>query len=121
VGDALLPCCPFSLGNSQFCEQFTLSLQTLIMIYAHYNKIAFTVCRQIDRLILFVAYRSDFSSSVSQARYRLDDRHIRLLIVTMHKLIPNYDIIKYSCGALRLTNGKPALARFIGEGETEVG
>jgi hypothetical protein len=66
VGDAPLPRCRLSLGNSELSKQLNLCLQAFIMVDTHYNQVAFTVGCQIHGLILIVADARNLPSPIAQ-------------------------------------------------------
>ena len=98
VGDTSLTLCRLCLCNSKFLKEISLSLEALIVIYAHHCQIPFTVRSKVHRFILFMTDLGDLACSVSQ----LDMDFIIgifYLALFMRKLNQNCDIIKYRYAA----------------------
>ena len=99
VRDALLPRSRLCLCNTKLLKELNLSFQSLIMIDAHHNQIAFPVGREVHGLVLIVTDGGNLSGSVAQARNRFNDWHRVLRIQVEHKLVLNSDIIKFHYAA----------------------
>jgi len=69
-------CRRLGLRNAKFLKQLNLSLEALIMVNAHHNKIALAIGRQIHRFIFLVTDARNFPRSVPQTRNGFNNWHI---------------------------------------------
>ena len=76
VGDTFLSLRRLYLCDSKFLKKIRLSLEALVVIYAHHYKIPFAVRSKIHRFVLLMTNLGDLARSVSEARYGFYYWHI---------------------------------------------
>ena len=67
MGEPLFTSRGLGLGHCKFSKEFDSCFESLIMLNTHDHKIAFSVCGQINGLILFMTQGSDIPCLIAQA------------------------------------------------------